>query len=112
MKRYGNVIGLRREKVEEYNTLHKAVWPDVLKTIKSCHIQNYSIFLREFEDGRLYLFSYLEYTGNDFAADMEKMEADPATQKWWVICKPLQQPLSNRTPGAWWAEMEEVFHQD
>jgi L-rhamnose mutarotase len=112
MKRYGSVIGLRPEKLEEYKKLHAAVWPDVLKMIKACHIRNYSIYLRQFADGQYYLFSYFEYTGNDFAADMAKMAADPATRRWWSVCKPCQQPLASRAPDEWWADMEEVFHQD
>jgi len=112
MKRYGSVIGLRPEKLDEYKKLHAAVWPDVLKMIRVCHIQNYSIYLRRLDDGRDYLFSHFEYTGNDFAADMAKMAADPATQRWWSVCKPCQQPLADRTPDEWWAAMEEVFHQD
>lgn len=112
MQRYGMVIGLRPEKVAEYKELHAAVWPEVLQTIKDCHIRNYSIFLRKLEDGRYYLFSYFEYTGDDFEADMAKMAADPVTQKWWSICGPCQQPLSDREPGEWWAAMEEVFHLD
>jgi L-rhamnose mutarotase len=43
---------------------------------------------------------------------MRKMAADPATQQWWAIMEPMQEPLPNRTPGEWWAEMEEVFHHD
>ena len=112
MKRYGSVIGLRPEKLEEYKEFHAAVWPDVLKMIKQCHIRNYSIYLRQLDDGRHYLFSYFEYTGTDFAADMAMMAADPTTQKWWAVCKPCQQPLANRTPQEWWADMEEVFHCD
>jgi L-rhamnose mutarotase len=112
MKRYGSVIGLRDEKLEAYKTLHAAVWPDVLTMIEACHISNYSIFLRRMPDGRLYLFSYFEDTGADFAADMARMAADPTTQKWWGICSPCQQPLSDRDPGEWWAGMEEVFHAD
>ena len=77
MKRYGSVIALRPDKIEEYKKLHAAVWPDVLKMIKQCHIRNYSIYLRRLPDGRHYLFSYFEYTGSDFAADMAKMAADP-----------------------------------
>jgi len=112
MKRYGSVIGLRDEKLEEYKSLHAAAWPDVLKMIAVCHIRNYSIFLRSMPDGRLYLFSYFEYTGVDFAADMAKMAADPKTQAWWALCEPCQQPLADRAPGEWWAGMEEVFHTD
>ena len=112
MKRYGSVIGVRAEKLEEYKRLHTAVWPDVLRMIKQCHIQNYSIYLRQLDDGRHYLFSYFEYTGQNFAADMAKMAADPTTQNWWSVCKPCQQPLANREPEEWWATMDEVFHCD
>ncbi len=112
MKRYGWVIGLRPERIAEYKRLHAAVWPDVLRMIKACNIQNYSIYLRQLDDGKHYLFSYLEYTGQDFAADMAKMAADPTTQKWWDVCKPCQMPLTKRKPGEWWADMEEVFHVD
>lgn len=112
MKRYGSVIGLRADQVAEYKKLHAAVWPDVLRMISTCHIRNYSIYLRQLDDGRHYLFSYFEYTGADFAADMAKMAADPTTQKWWAVCKPCQQPLSNRAPDEWWADMQEVFHHD
>ena len=112
MKRYGSVIEVKEEKIEEYKKLHAAVWPDVLKMIKSCHIQNYSIFLRKLPDGKFYLFSYLEYTGSDFEADGAKMAADPTTQKWWEVCKPCQIPLADCGDGEWWAMMEEVFHCD
>ena len=59
MKRYGWVIGVREEKLEEYKRLHAAVWPDVLKMIDACHFHNYSIYLRQLPDGKHYLFSYL-----------------------------------------------------
>jgi len=112
MKRYGWVIGLRQDKIEEYRRLHAAVWPDVLRMIRACHIRNYSIYLRKLPDGKHYLFSYLEYSGDDFAADMAKMAADPTTQRWWTHCIPCQEPLADRAAGEWWATMEEVFHLD
>ncbi|MFA7218844.1 MAG: L-rhamnose mutarotase [Dehalococcoidales bacterium] len=105
MKRYGSVIRLRPEKKEEYIKLHETVWPGVLKTIFDCNIRNYSIFYREG-----WLFSYYEYIGNDYEADMKKMAADPVTQKWWKLCEPCQQSLESCLNGEWWAEMEEVFH--
>jgi L-rhamnose mutarotase len=112
MKRYGSVIGLRAEKIEEYNRLHAAAWPDVLAMISRCHIQNYSIYLRQMPDGKHYLFSYFEYTGYNFEGDMALMAADPTTQQWWSHCIPCQEPLEGRAPGEWWASMEEVFHHD
>lgn len=112
MKRFGSVIEVRKDKLDEYVKLHADVWPGVLDRIKKCHIQNYSIYLRKLPDGKLYLFSYFEYVGGDFDADMAKMAADPTTQKWWDVCKPCHLPLPDRKEGEWWASMEEVFHCD
>jgi L-rhamnose mutarotase len=109
MKRYGQVIGLQPDKIDEYKRLHAAVWPDVLKMIGECNIRNYSIFLKEPEN---LMFAYFEYHGTDFDSDMAKMAADPTTQKWWSVCMPCQKPLETRKDGEWWAGMEEVFHTD
>ncbi len=105
MKRYGSIIRLYPEKLEEYKKLHTAVWPGVLKMITECNIRNYSIY---YKDG--FLFSYYEYIGNNYKADMDKMAADPETQRWWKVCMPCQQPLDTRKDSEWWSEMEEFFH--
>jgi L-rhamnose mutarotase len=110
MKRYGTVLRLKPDKVDEYVALHTAVWPEVLATISACNLRNYSIFLRRLDDGHHYLFSYFEYHGRDFAADMRSMAADPATRRWWARCEPCQEPLADRQSGEWWADMSEVFH--
>jgi L-rhamnose mutarotase len=107
MKRYGMLIGVNPDKIDEYKKLHAAVWPEVLKKITQCNIRNYSIYLKD-----NMLFSYFEYVGNDFDADMALMAADPKTQKWWTVCMPCQVPVPSRKAGEWWAGMEEVFHCD
>jgi L-rhamnose mutarotase len=110
MQRYGSVIGVNEDKIDEYKRLHAAVWPDVLAMIEACNIRNYSIYMRRLPDGNFYLFSYFEYVGGDFEADMARMAADPTTQRWWEHCKPCQAPLLDRAEGEWWADMDEVFH--
>jgi L-rhamnose mutarotase len=107
VKRYGQVIGVKRDRLEEYKAYHADVWPEVLSTIRACNIRNYTIF---YKDGRL--FAYFEYVGDDLDADMLKMAADPKTQEWRAIMMPMQEPLDTRAEGAWWANMEEVFHTD
>jgi L-rhamnose mutarotase len=107
MQRFGSVIKLRPEKMDQYNALHANVWPEVLAMIRACNIRNYSIY---FKDG--FLFSYFEYHGDDFDADMKMMAADPNTQAWWKLTDPCQEPLETRKEGEWWASMEEVFHTD
>jgi L-rhamnose mutarotase len=111
-QRYGSVIGLRAEKMAEYNKLHAAVWPEVAKAIRQAHIRNYSIFLRKLDNGSYYLFAYFEYVGDDFRGDMAKMAQNPNVKKWWTFTDPCQKPLADRAQGQWWASMEEVFHQD
>ncbi len=107
MRRYGMTIRLKLGSEEAYQQYHAAVWPEVLDMIRTCHIENYSIFLK---DGML--FSYFEYHGADIQTDMAKMAAHPKTQEWWAVMQPMQEPLTTRKPGEWWAEMEEVFHLD
>ena len=72
MKRFGSVIEVRKDKLDEYVKLHADVWPGVLDRIKKCHIQNYSIYLRKMPDGKLYLFSYFELSAATSYADMAK----------------------------------------
>ena len=107
MKRYGQLICIKPETLEEYKKYHAAVWPEVLDTIQKCNIRNYSIFLKDD-----LLFAYFEHVGDDLDADMARMAADSKTQEWWAIMKPMQAPLETRAEGEWWANMEEVFHTD
>lgn len=111
-QRYAWITGLKPEKAAYYRDLHAHPWPSVNKMIKSCHIQNFSIYEREI-DGKLYLFAYLEYTGRDFDADMKRMAADPETQRWWKETDPCQSPLPDAAAKAKiWADMKEVYHLD
>jgi len=107
MQRFGQLIGVKPEKLEEYKHYHAAVWPTILAMITECNIRNYSIFEKDH-----LLFAYFEYVGEDFAADMAKMADDPVTQQWWELCIPCQKQLADCKDGEWWASMEEVFHQD
>jgi L-rhamnose mutarotase len=107
MQRYGHVIGVKPEQIAAYEQIHAAVWPEVLAMIHSCNIRNYSIFRYN-----TLLFAYFEYVGDDFAADMARMAADPKTQEWWTHTEPMQDPLPERAPNAWWHTLPEVFHAD
>ena len=103
MKRIGEMIKIKPEGLEEYKRYHANPLPGVNKMIKECHIKNYSIYQRGD-----YMFAYYEYEGEDMA----KMDADPATQYWWSLVKPLMCPLEDRKEGEFWAGMEEIYHLD
>jgi L-rhamnose mutarotase len=109
MRRFGQLIGLDRTRLEEYKRYHARIWPEIEHAIREAGIRNYSIFHR---DGLL--FAYFEYHGPDseFDARMRRLAAAPRMREWWDIMEPMQRPMPDRAPGAWWSDIEEVFHQD
>lgn len=107
--RHHSITGLKHEKADYYIRLHAETWPGVQKMIKAANIQNYSIALKEIE-GKLFLFSYFEYTGTDFDGDMQKIADDPETRRWWKETDPCQIPLPDASAkNAIWADAKEVF---
>src|SRR5690349_20351180 len=105
MRRFGQIIKVKPDCIEEYERIHAKGWPEVLTTIHTCNMRNYAIFRHG-----TWLFAYFEYIGDDYSADMKKMAADPKTQEWWTHTDPMQEPLEERSEGEWWATMKEVFY--
>jgi len=111
-KRIGMLTGLDPEKAAYYKELHTNAWEGVLAAIERYNIRNFSIYLKEIED-KQYLFSYYEYIGDDYDADMRRIAADTTTQRWWRETDPCQIPLPEAAAkGEIWTPMEEVFHTD
>ena len=106
MKRFGQVIGLKPEHLDEYVKAHAAVWPGCSTDPSEQHPQ----LLDLHRNGQL--FAYFEYVGDDFEGDMKKMAHDAETQRWWEQMMPLQEPLVNPAEGGVVVGHEEVFHTD
>ena len=104
MVRFGQLGKLKKDKIEEYIELHAATWPGVLKTITECNLQNYSIFLH----GDL-VFSYFEYVGEDYEADMTKMAEDPVTQDWWTHTHPCFETYAIDPTSEFYHDMKQIF---
>ncbi|KAL2148906.1 hypothetical protein VTH82DRAFT_1592 [Thermothelomyces myriococcoides] len=111
--RFAQIVKLKPEHVEKYKEIHAAVWPEVLNQIKDCNIQDYSIF---YDADSGILFASFKYVGTDYAADMERMRANPKVREWWRMTDQMQESL---VPGAkdsesgdpsWWKPVEEVFY--
>ena len=111
IKRYASVIGLNPEQELYYRELHSNVWPSILDRIKQANLQNFSIHLTEIE-GSKYLFSYYEYTGEDYEKDMSNMAKDPEMQKWWKETRSCQILLPGYRPEEPWKQMEMLFFQE
>ncbi len=107
MQRIAQLIQVNEADIPEYERIHAEVWPGVLRQIAKSNIRNYSIY----RHGNL-LFAYMEYHGDDYAADMAAMAADPTTQEWWKITAPMQSQVPEAAEGEWWHTLREVFHVD
>jgi L-rhamnose mutarotase len=108
VKRVGMVTGLKPEKMAEYKELHADSNHGVRDLLTKYNMRNFSIYLHQI-DGKWYEFGYYEYVGDDFEADMAKLDAEPRNKAWLQICDPMQMPLKGEKS---WAVMEEVYHND
>ena len=107
MKRYGKILKLKPECLEEYKKYHANIQPELVEGMHKRGIHNYSIYYR---DG--YLFSYFEYTGEDFEVDMKRITLNPRGREWQRIMNAMQEPIDSAGADEWWVDMEEVFHMD
>jgi L-rhamnose mutarotase len=133
---FGQVVKLKKDRVDEYKACHAKVWPDVLKQIKDCGIEDckltvlppsYSLIEQSlcngvidsifYDDGLGLLFASFKYIGYDYAGDMEKMAGNPKVREWWKMTDGMQESLvegavsSEAGTPSWWRPMEQVFFQ-
>ena len=107
--RLTSVIELKPEKEQLYRQLHADVWPDVVKAVEKANIRNYSISLARLS-GKSYLFSYMEYTGDDLEADFAAMADDATTRdKWWPITDACQNVIEGTPEGNQWMPLERLM---
>jgi L-rhamnose mutarotase len=86
------------EKEMQYRTLHQTVWPGVVDQVVRGNIRDLNVFLVEMGDD-LVEFLYLEYVGDDEAADDAMNKADPINIRWWKQTDACQIGLSGE--GNW-----------
>jgi L-rhamnose mutarotase len=109
VKRVGMVIKIKPEYIDEYKAVHSHSNAGVRDLLIKANMRNFSIFLHQLDDGNWYEFGYYEYTGDDFEADMAKLDKHPRNIEWLKICDPMQVPLDGYKG---WAEMEQVYFND
>ncbi|MDP0500833.1 MAG: L-rhamnose mutarotase [Verrucomicrobiota bacterium JB022] len=91
---------VRPEMEMQYRTLHQTVWPGVVDQAVRGKIRDLCVFLVELDDD-LVEFLYLDYMGDDQAADDAANAADPINQRWWKLTDACQMPFSDVEEGIW-----------
>ena len=107
MKRFCLTLHLKNDPqlIKEYEEHHKAVWPEIISSIKDAGIENMEIY----RYGTA-LFMIME-VNDDFSFDKKK-EADinnDKVQQWEELMWKYQQPFAEAAKGEKWMLMDKIF---
>jgi L-rhamnose mutarotase len=101
-QRTGFVLHVRPEKIEEYLSAHRNVWPAMRDALHSAGIRNYTIF----RDGTT-VFGYFE--ADDLAAAADYLAAQEVNTRWQdAMAELLDQRVADGGP----APLEQIFRLD
>jgi L-rhamnose mutarotase len=91
--------------IAEYEAWHRAVWPEILESIRASGIRHLEIWR---SGNRLFM---IVEAGEDFSfvrkAEMDA--ANPRVQEWETLMWRYQQALPHAAPGEKWVLMERIF---
>lgn len=106
-KRYCLTLNLKDdpELIRQYEEYHKAVWPEILQSIRSSGILDMEIYRLGAR-----LFMIME-TGEDFTFDRKQAldAGNPKVQEWEELMWNYQQPLKEAIRGEKWMLMDKIF---
>lgn len=107
MQRFCLALDLKPDPVliAEYEDYHRAVWPEILDSIRAAGIERLEIY-RVGER----LFMLLE-ADDHFSFEKKAMldAANPKVQEWETLMWRYQQALPSAKPGEKWVLMERIF---
>jgi L-rhamnose mutarotase len=103
MPRYAFKLRIKAEAIEEYESEHKRVWPELLAKLKAVGISEYSIFRRG-QDLTLVL------RVDDFEKAWDELDRDPVNQRWQQFMGRLFEPVPDQRNGERFAMLQEVFY--
>ncbi|MCA0236412.1 MAG: L-rhamnose mutarotase [Bacteroidetes bacterium] len=107
MHRYCLALDLQPDPalIAEYEAMHRAVWPEILDSIRDSGILNLEIYRIENR-----LFMILE-AGDDFSFDKKAAmdAANSRVQDWESLMWRYQKALPTAKPGEKWMLMQRIF---
>ncbi len=108
MKRYVLTLDLKDDPrlVEEYRARHRAVWPEVQRSLRRVGVRSMEIYAL----GRR--LAMVMDTRDDFDPPRSfaaHVASDPRCAEWEALMKTYQQAPPGARPGELWTAMEEVF---
>lgn len=107
LTRYCLALDLKNDPylIAEYEAHHRAVWPEILESIKSAGIEALEIYRIENR-----LFMIMEVNGSfSFERKKEMDAANEAVQRWEQLMWNYQQALTSAKAGEKWLLMDKIF---
>lgn len=91
--------------IAEYEEMHKAVWPEIIESIKSSGIRNMEIYRT---GNRLFMIMEVN---DDFSFEQKAaMDAgNEKVQEWETLMWKYQQAVPGAKPGEKWMMMDKIF---
>jgi L-rhamnose mutarotase len=102
MQRIAFQLRIKAGMADEYDEIHRHVWPELLAELMSFGVTNYSIFRR----GRQ-LFLYMHVP--DYDQVTKRLAASEVNRRWQQRMAPLFEAVLDVQPGEALAMMHEVF---
>jgi len=107
MKRYSLTLDLKNdpELIQQYEEQHRAVWPEIINSIKLSGIENMQIY-------RFATRLFMNIELNDKLSLQEKAEADKKDakmQEWENLMWNYQEALPGAAKGQKWVLMDKIF---
>jgi L-rhamnose mutarotase len=103
MPRYAFQLRIKPDAIEQYESEHRRVWPELLAKLKEVGISDYSIFRRG-QDLTLVL------RVEDFEKAWDELDRDPVNQRWQQFMGKMFEPVPGVHNGERFAMLKEVFH--
>ena len=106
-KRYCLTLNLKKDPalIQQYEAHHKAVWPDILKSIKDSGILHLEIYRHDTS-----LFMIMEVTA-DFSFEKKGLadKENEKVQEWENLMWQYQEALPGSKQGEKWVLMDKLF---
>ena len=90
--------------IEKYKEYHRAVWPEVLQSIKRSGVSRSKIFLLGTR-----LFLIIEADDSVNSGNVQEYVTGEREKEWDNLMRTFQLPVPEAKPGEWWAGMELVY---
>ena len=107
MKRYCLTLDLKNdpELIRQYEEQHKAVWPEIISSIRNAGIENMEIYRFETR-----LIMIIEVNG-DFSFENKQVSdaSDPKVQEWENMMLKYQAPAPGSASVEKWKLMKKIF---